>query len=310
MRYERQANSIRLALPVVSLAAAFAFSLSPVLAAPSPVTTVIHAEPLHAGRIDPMLFGNFVELLDDLVPGMWAEMLNDRSFEGIIPAANWSYYDGKPDFCDRPWNTNETWIIDTANPFNGARCAKLSAYPRHPATLAQSGLAVKNGMNYECSGYFHSDAPIKVAVTLKTLLPNGSWMTLASEKFPAFSSGWKHYSLRLRSRGTTDRAVFELRAEGHGDVWADKLSLMPSDNLQGWRRDVVEAIRDVHPSVIRWGGSSCDPGEYRWKTGVGNRDERTPFTNKIWGRIDPNDVGVDEFCQFCRTRRRGAADLP
>ncbi len=31
--------------------------------------------PLHSGRINPMLFGNFIELLDDLVPGMWAEML-------------------------------------------------------------------------------------------------------------------------------------------------------------------------------------------------------------------------------------------
>jgi alpha-L-arabinofuranosidase len=24
-----------------------------------------------------------------------------------------------------------------------------------------------------------------------------------------------------------------------------------------------------------------------------------PFKNEVWGRIDPNDVGIDEFCQFC-----------
>ena len=29
----------------------------------------VFARPLHAGRINPMLFGNFIELLDDLVPG-------------------------------------------------------------------------------------------------------------------------------------------------------------------------------------------------------------------------------------------------
>src|ERR1035441_958076 len=74
---------------------------------------VIHAQPLHSGRISPMLFGNFVELLDDVVPSMWAEMLNDRSFEGVIRAANWSYYDGKPDFCDREWDQNATWSRDT-----------------------------------------------------------------------------------------------------------------------------------------------------------------------------------------------------
>ena len=43
----------------------------------------------------------------------------------------------------------------------------------------------------------------------------------------------------------------------------------------------------------------CDPGGYRWKDGIGDRDRRTPFPNKVWGRIDPNDVGIDEFCQLC-----------
>ena len=58
------------------------------------LSTKISSRPLHDGRIDPMLFGNFIELLDDLVPGMWAEMLNDRGFEGVVPAAGWVYYDG------------------------------------------------------------------------------------------------------------------------------------------------------------------------------------------------------------------------
>jgi alpha-N-arabinofuranosidase len=246
-----------------------------------------------------MLFGNFIELLDDLVPGMWAEMLNDRSFEGVTLAARWSYYDGKPDFCDRVWETNETWKIETNQSFNGAKCAQLSALPSRSALLTQSGLAVKNGLDYECSGYFRSEDSVKVTAALKTLLPDGSWMTLASAEFPAFSPSWQRYTVHLHSSGLTDRAVFELRAEGHGSVRADKLSLTPADNSKGWRRDVVEAVKDVHPALVRWGGSSCDPGEYRWKNGIGDRDKRTPFANKVWGRIDPNDVGVDEFCQFC-----------
>ena len=86
------------------------------LAGAAGTSAVIHSQPLNAGRINPMLFGNFIELLDDVVPGMWAEMLNDRSFEGVIPAANWSYYDGKPDFCDREWDSNPTWSYDTEQP--------------------------------------------------------------------------------------------------------------------------------------------------------------------------------------------------
>ena len=185
----------------------------PLLAGSLKETAVIHAQPLHGGRISPMLFGNFVELLDDVVPAMWAEMLNDRSFEGVTRAANWSYYDGKPDFCDREWDRNPTWGHDTENPFNGARSARLTAARHHPASLTQSGLAVKRGMAYEFSGWFRADSPkLAATVRLKTLLPTGDWMVLASAKLPRFSAQWQKYSVRLTSKGQTDRVVFELRS--------------------------------------------------------------------------------------------------
>lgn len=134
---------------------------------------------------------------------------------------------------------------------------------------------------------------------LEALLPDGRWMTLAFAELPKPSSQWAKYTAEMTSTGTTDRAVFELRVAGNGTVWADKLSLMPSDNLDGWRPDVIKAIKAVRPAVVRWGGSVCDPGAYRWKNGIGDRDGRVPFANKAWGRIDSNDVGIDEFCRFC-----------
>jgi alpha-L-arabinofuranosidase len=242
-----------------------------------------------AGRISPMLFGGFVELLDDLVPGMWAEMLNDRSFEGLTKPSSWCYYEGAPNFCDREWVGAD---YDTGNPFNGSRSAKLGS------SLTQSGLAVRKSMTYEFSGYFRGDA--QAEVVLKALLPDGGWMELASARLPKPTDRWKKYTAKLTAKGTTDRAVFEIRAIGKGDLWLDKLCLMPSDSIDGWRKDVVEAIKDAHPSIIRWGGSVCDPGGYRWKNGVGDRDVRVPFPNKVWGRIDSNDVGIDEFCRFCQ----------
>jgi alpha-L-arabinofuranosidase len=260
----------------------------------------IHAQPLHAGRIDPNLFGNFIELLDDVVPGMWAEMLNDRSFEGVTRAANWCYYDGSLDICDRQWDSNPTWTYDTQNAFNASRCAKITATTAQPGTITQTGLAVKRGMDYGFSGFFRTDNPrLKATVLLKVRLPNEDWLTLASGELPAFSGEWQKQSVRMTSTGATDRVVFVLRVEGDGHLWVDKVSLMPSDNLQGWRSDIVAVTKDVRPSIVRWGGSSVDPGGYRWKNGIGDRDRRVPFPNQNWGRIDPNDVGIDEFCQFC-----------
>ncbi len=263
-------------------------------------STIVHSQSLHGGRINPKLFGNFIELLDDVAPGMWAEMLNDRSFEGVTKLSGWCYYDGASDFCDREWDTNATWACDTENPFNGKRSARLTAARGQAASLTQSGLAVKLGMGYACSGYFRADNPkLAVTILLKTRLPDGKWMTLGSAKIGPMSQRWQKFSARMESRGETDRVVFEVRAEGSGNVWVDKLSLMPADNLKGWRRDVVDAIKDVQPGLVRFGGSVCDPGEYRWKNGIGDRDLRTPFPNKVWGRLDSNDVGIDEFCQFC-----------
>jgi alpha-N-arabinofuranosidase len=260
----------------------------------------IRCEPANAGRINPKLFGNFIELLEDVVPGTWAEMLNDRSFEGVVRPSNWCYYDGSPTICDRQWDETEKWQYDDQDAFNGKRSAKVTAAEGSPGSLGQSGLGINKGMLYHFSGYFRADDPaLRVSVSLKTLQPDGSWMRLAWSELPSVKSDWRKYSVDLTATGTTDRAVFEVLVSGRGAVWADKLSLMPSDNLAGWRRDVIDVIKQVRPGVVRWGGSVCDPGEYRWKNGVGDRDQRVPFPNKVWGRIDSNDVGIDEFCQFC-----------
>lgn len=258
-------------------------------------------KPLHSGRIQPMLYGGFIELLDDVVPGMWAEMLGDRNFEGVLPTANWVYHLGALNLCDRDWDKNETWSYSTENPWNGSQSAKVIAAKGRSGRLTQSQLAVVKGMSYLFSGYFRSgDTPVELAVRIKALLPDGQWMVLGGEKLSRIGTAWTKVATRLVSSGTTDRAVIEIEAVGEGGVWIDKLSLMPADNVDGWRRDVVEAVKELRPPVIRWGGSVIDPGAYKWKDGVGDRDRRTPFLNANWGRRDSDDVGVEEFIRFCR----------
>jgi alpha-N-arabinofuranosidase len=255
--------------------------------------------PLQSGRINPMLFGNFIELLDDLVPGMWAEMLNDRGFEGVVPPAKWVYYDGSPTFCDRGWDKGVDWTLETTGAFNGPRCARVTGRDDRPASLTQSGLAVQRGTTYRFTGFLRASGSARARVVLKSPLPDGRFDELASAGLAAPTENWSKFSAELRVSGSSERTVFELRVDGKGTVWADKLSLVPADNVAGWRKDVVDAIRDAHPALIRWGGSAVDPGGYRWKNGIGNRDRRVPFANTNWGRIDSNDVGIDEFCQFC-----------
>ena len=260
----------------------------------------ISKEPIHSGHISPMIYGGFIELLDDLVPGMWAEMLNDRNFEGVEKALSWCYYVGEPNFCDREWDDSPTWEYDTNEPFNGVQSARLMAQGKENAVLSQSSLAVKKGMKYFFDGYFKADNPgLGLTVKLGYWSPEGNWTVLGEAKLSSPKDQWGKQQCEIVSSGTTDQAVFKLEVTGAGSLWVDKISLMPEDNQKGWRADVTKAVRDSRPSLIRWGGLIVDPGDYKWKEGVGERDLRVPFKNKPWGRIDPNDVGLDEFLQFC-----------
>ncbi|HSQ79183.1 MAG TPA: alpha-L-arabinofuranosidase C-terminal domain-containing protein [Candidatus Bathyarchaeia archaeon] len=261
----------------------------------------VYAEPSHDGRIDPMLYGGFVELLDDVVPGMWAEMLGDRGFEGVLPTSTWDYFRGEPNLCDRDWDKGPGWTYDTAAPFNDRQCARLDVPKGGTARLTQGQLAVRKGAAYLFTGYVRGEAGAgDVRITLRTLLPDETWTVLAAAPAGRPDGTWRKVRVRLVSAGTTDRAVLEIAAAGGGRVWLDQLSLMPEDNVDGWRRDVVEAMKEMAPPVVRWGGSTIDPGPYRWAETVGDRDRRPSFVNRVWGRRDTNDVGVEEFVRLCR----------
>lgn len=65
-----------------------------------------------------------------------------------------------------------------------------------------------------------------------------------------------------------------------------------------WRPDVIECVEDLAPPLVRLGG--CWSSFYRWKEGVGSLDKRVPMINLLWGGIDPNHIGTDEFIDFCR----------
>lgn len=66
-----------------------------------------------------------------------------------------------------------------------------------------------------------------------------------------------------------------------------------------WREDVLAVTRDLAPTMMRWGGIFVD--FYRWREGVGPRNERPSMLNLLWGGIESNQVGTTEFVDLCRT---------
>jgi alpha-N-arabinofuranosidase len=81
-------------------------------------------------------------------------------------------------------------------------------------------------------------------------------------------------------------------------IWVGEDSLIP--NVGGIRTDVVEAMKKIRPSIIRWPGG-CFADDYHWADGVGPRENRPRRVNIWWGEaLEGNAFGTHEFVRFCR----------
>lgn len=65
----------------------------------------------------------------------------------------------------------------------------------------------------------------------------------------------------------------------------------------GFRTDVIEALKQILPPVLRWPGG-CFVSAYDWKKAVGKN--RIAYFDKAWKVEESNQFGTDEFIQFCR----------
>ncbi|MCS7192349.1 MAG: hypothetical protein NZ937_05130, partial [Armatimonadetes bacterium] len=71
------------------------------------------------------------------------------------------------------------------------------------------------------------------------------------------------------------------------------------DNVDGMRKDVLDAIKDIKPPIVRWPGGNFVSG-YDWRDGIGDPDLRPPRWDRAWGAWEWNDFGTDEFIKFCQ----------
>ena len=71
----------------------------------------------------------------------------------------------------------------------------------------------------------------------------------------------------------------------------------PLSDEDGFREDIIEAMRKIKVPVLRWPGG-CFVSSYHWKDAVGT--ERKPMFDKAWRVEDPNTFGTDEYIKLCR----------
>lgn len=72
----------------------------------------------------------------------------------------------------------------------------------------------------------------------------------------------------------------------------------PTADAEGFRGDVQELIHELQVPLIRYPGGNFVPG-YLWEDGIGPREQRPHRADFAWRAIEPNEVGTDEFLQYC-----------
>ncbi len=73
----------------------------------------------------------------------------------------------------------------------------------------------------------------------------------------------------------------------------------PAADEDGYRRDVIDLVRELGVSTIRYPGGNFVSG-YRWEDGVGPRSERPRRLDLAWHSTETNEVGIDEFAVWLR----------
>lgn len=83
----------------------------------------------------------------------------------------------------------------------------------------------------------------------------------------------------------------------YGGIYVGENSDIP--NIEGYRKDVIDAFRQIKLPVLRWPGG-CFADEYHWRDGIGEKSSRKKMINTHWGGVvEDNSFGTHEFMRLC-----------
>ena len=172
------------------------------------------------------------------------------------------------------------------------------------------GISVKGGKKYDFSVFLRNGESQGKQVRVVLGVPQG-WgkdpKVLAEATLSVDSKDWKKYEAVLTPAEDCTNAVLQVLVLNTGVMDVDMVSLMPQDTYKGHglRKDMAEALADLHPKFLRFPGGCVVHGggdgfwnTYRWKTTVGPKETRRQLKN-TWGYHQSMGLGYYEYFQFC-----------
>ena len=258
--------------------------------------------------ISPYVYGQFLEHAGGLIySSLWSEMLDDRKFYYPVMArpaqvpnlGRRGGFPGRRNVGPGRWNPigpADSVIMDTTNPFVGDQTPLVILAGAEPRGIRQTDVNFVKGTQYSGRIELAGDSRAKVSINIV-------WGTNADAARQTVSLGklakkYKKFTFAFRAQNT-GRAQFEIIGAGAGSFHVGAVSLMPADNLDGWRPAEIGILRSLRSGVYRIPGGNF-VSAYDWHFAIGDPDKRPPVFDPVWRALQPNDIGPDEFMTMCK----------
>lgn len=172
------------------------------------------------------------------------------------------------------------------------------------------GFSIKAGSKYDFSIFMRNVEGNAKEVRVALVVPQG-WgkdpKLVGEAKLNTSSTNWTKHEAKITASEDADKAILQILVLGTGIVDVDMVSLMPEDTYKGhgMRKDLAQALADLHPKFMRFPGGCVVHGggdgfwdTYRWKTTIGPKEQRRGLKN-TWGYHQSMGLGYFEYFQFC-----------
>ncbi len=249
--------------------------------------------------ITKLIFGGFME---PATTGVWAEMLSDRKFFNEInsnppPAA------GRGGFGMRgplrrwmPVGADSFVVMDKKNPYVGEWTPLIRLEATMPHGISQSGIVLVGGRTYAGRVVLAGNPGVKVEVSL-------IWGPNAGDRqaitISTLTGSYAKFPLKFTPKVDSNEGRLEIVGTGSDSFHIGTVSLMPADNVSGFKAANIRLLKEMGISIARWPGGNF-VSAYDWRDGLGDPDKRPPRHELAWNGMESNDMGIDDFMAFCR----------
>ncbi|MCQ2185688.1 MAG: carbohydrate binding domain-containing protein [Bacteroidales bacterium] len=274
-------------------------------------------------EIQSTMYGIFFEDINFAADGgLYAELVKNRSFEFPNHLQGWKTFGNVELRKGGPFERNPHYV-HLGDPGHREKHTGLE-------NEGFMGIGVKEGETYNFSVWARLTEGQRARIRVELADPRGfqnGKHYFSRDTIIVDSREWKKYSVSLKSPLTDERAVLRIYLEtrGHG-VDLEHVSLFPADTWMGHenglRKDLAQALYDLHPGVFRFpGGCIVEgteiPDRYQWKNTIGPVENR-PLNLNRWlytfrHRLFPDyyqSYGLGFYEYFLLSEEIGAEPLP